>query len=372
MASTKAPSSLLGAYDRIAALVAILLLAASAFFFIKSRGAADADMKKFVRGLQKEPDHPSVEAINLIPYSNALALIAHPRIIANNPDRKVGFFVPEARVWCANLSCRAPLPPDAEKCPVCGTEQPSEKAGSVVASADVDTDGDGMPDLWEKKHGLNPADPSDASADPDEDGFSSLLEFQSGTNPTDKNSHPDPVAFLRVSKIEATPLPLVLKSASATAQSQIDYFDAATKQSFSCWVKLGQEITANLGKVKTGYTLVSVTNREEMVDLKGIGKVKRTIGYATIANGKKRIELREGTRASDTDYKITLVLTYDNTVLVVSSDDEFKVAGKSFHITKVDKEGSTVVIKSTVGKTEITIPKEDDTSSAQPAEPDGF
>lgn len=372
MATTKAPSSLLGAYDRIAAFVAILLLAASVFFFVKSRGMVDSDMKKFGRSLQKDPEHPSVGALNLLPYSNAIAHIAHPQRIANNPERKIGFFVPETRVWCANLSCRAPLPPNAEKCPVCGTEQPSEKTGTVVASDDVDTDGDGMPDVWERKYGLNPTDPSDASADPDEDGFSNLLEFQNGTDPTNKNSHPDPVSFLRVAKIEATPLPLVLKSASATSQSQIDYTDASTKQTFTCWVKLGQEITANLGKIKTGYTLVSVTNREEMVELKGIGKVKRSIGYATVANGKKRIELRQDTRASDTDYKISLVLAYDNTVLSVSSDDEFKVAGKSFRIIKVDKEASTVVIKSTVGKTEITIPKEGNSDSAQPAGTEGF
>ena len=30
--------------------------------------------------------------------------------------------------------------------------------------APADSDNDGMPDAWEKKNGLNPADPSDASA----------------------------------------------------------------------------------------------------------------------------------------------------------------------------------------------------------------
>jgi hypothetical protein len=35
-----------------------------------------------------------------------------------------------------------------------------------------DSDQDGMPDLWEILHGLNPNDPGDALEDPDCDGYS--------------------------------------------------------------------------------------------------------------------------------------------------------------------------------------------------------
>jgi hypothetical protein len=45
-----------------------------------------------------------------------------------------------------------------------------------------DADRDGMPDLWESQHGLNPA-LNDATADLDHDGASNLLEYYSGTNP---------------------------------------------------------------------------------------------------------------------------------------------------------------------------------------------
>jgi autotransporter-associated beta strand protein/T5SS/PEP-CTERM-associated repeat protein len=47
----------------------------------------------------------------------------------------------------------------------------------------VDTDGDGMPDLWELMNGLNPLDPSDANGDLDGDGLTNLQEYQSGTDP---------------------------------------------------------------------------------------------------------------------------------------------------------------------------------------------
>jgi hypothetical protein len=49
---------------------------------------------------------------------------------------------------------------------------------------DVDSDGDGMPDWWEKKYGLDPNDPSDAAKDKDGDGYTNLEEYLNGTDPT--------------------------------------------------------------------------------------------------------------------------------------------------------------------------------------------
>jgi len=47
-----------------------------------------------------------------------------------------------------------------------------------------DKDDDGMPDWWEKEHGLDPEDPSDAEKDADGDGFTNLEEYKMGTNPS--------------------------------------------------------------------------------------------------------------------------------------------------------------------------------------------
>lgn len=49
-----------------------------------------------------------------------------------------------------------------------------------------DSDGDGMPDEWEKKHGLNPNDPSDATGDLNDDGYTNIEEFINGTDPRGK------------------------------------------------------------------------------------------------------------------------------------------------------------------------------------------
>jgi pectate lyase len=49
-----------------------------------------------------------------------------------------------------------------------------------------DTDGDGLPDDWEKKHGLNPKDTSDATTDANGDGYTNIEDFINGLDPKGK------------------------------------------------------------------------------------------------------------------------------------------------------------------------------------------
>lgn len=49
-----------------------------------------------------------------------------------------------------------------------------------------DSDGDGMPDEWEKAHGLNPDDPSDATTDLNGDGYTNIEDFINGLDPRAK------------------------------------------------------------------------------------------------------------------------------------------------------------------------------------------
>src|SRR5262249_31721209 len=48
--------------------------------------------------------------------------------------------------------------------------------GSFTRPANYDTDGDGMPDAWEKVHGLNPS-VTDNNGDFDGDGYTNLEEY---------------------------------------------------------------------------------------------------------------------------------------------------------------------------------------------------
>ena len=54
----------------------------------------------------------------------------------------------------------------------------------------ADSDGDGIPDQWERTHGLNPNDPTDAATDADQDGFSNLAEYSANTDPQSAASFP--------------------------------------------------------------------------------------------------------------------------------------------------------------------------------------
>lgn len=61
-------------------------------------------------------------------------------------------------------------------------------AFSIIST---DSDTDEIDDDFERQHGLNPADPNDATSDNDSDGLTNLQEFQFGTDPNDSDTDGD-------------------------------------------------------------------------------------------------------------------------------------------------------------------------------------
>ena len=66
--------------------------------------------------------------------------------------------------------------------------------GAPLANASGDTDGDGLPDAWELRYGLNPDNAADAAQDSDGDGLDNLTELHIRTAPNGTDSDGNGVA----------------------------------------------------------------------------------------------------------------------------------------------------------------------------------
>ena len=358
-------SALLGQYDKLVAVAGLVFLGVSAFLFVGGRASTESETKTFRAKIKRlQPDNPDVAdvASRLDSYAEPSSRIAKPIQIANDRTKKVGFFVPEMRIWCVRNDCRFPLGPEWKKCPLCGTEQ----SAKPIESINADSDGDGMPDEWERKFDLNPQDPSDAALDSDEDGFTNLQEYKDGTNPLDAKSHRDFATLLRVMKVEATILPLKFSGASRMpngkykCQFNYTYENPVSKRRdlITLWVNEGDPIDNPSMKIQTGFKLVKLNEDAEEVENKSTG-MKVKVPTVTISRGEKTFTLSQDKVASDTDYMITLAKDFgDKGEITIDGGKEFKIGGKVYRVIKADKDALTVVIRCETDKSEVKLSRD--------------
>lgn len=123
---------------------------------------------------------------------------------------------------------------------VCGTatrdDGTSEFGRGAQAAAATDTDGDGMPDLWETQHGLNPSVSNAPTADADFDTVPDLYEYFGDTHPTNGQSYPEIIAVTH-----ASPAAVMFPS-SAGRYYDLDY---TTNLLSAGWSNVSQDTQGN-------------------------------------------------------------------------------------------------------------------------------
>ena len=78
------------------------------------------------------------------------------------------------------------LPADSYKMGIITDPQQVGGLPEYKGQSYLDSDGDGMPDAWEIRYGLNPNDPSDAVKDMNGDGYTNIETYINGIDPTRK------------------------------------------------------------------------------------------------------------------------------------------------------------------------------------------
>jgi hypothetical protein len=104
------------------------------------------------------------------------------------------------------------------------------QSGNAILTVLTDTDGDGLPDVWEQgRPGFSAVDPSDAARDDDQDGLSNLAEYLAGTD------YLDAASYLRVD-LTVSGEAFVTFQALSNRTYTVQFSDTASPFS---WLKLG-------------------------------------------------------------------------------------------------------------------------------------
>ena len=306
-------------YDRIAAVVGVLALAGGIAFFALSAGddpeVAAENAAQAVRRMK--PSETGVAAVEMAALDAAVRLVKSPTVVSELSGKDASFLASERRVKCKK--CQKVIPGDVKavpNCPFCGEKQEEEK--KVV----LDSDGDGIPDEWEKRHGFNPNDAADANADSDGDGFTNLEEYLAGTDPTDRRDHPDYLDSVAIQlPLKETYLPFVFtKATKIPAGWRCEFFFPGLKDDYG---RPGRALTAVIGeeigkgtKFPSGYVLKSFEKKEEKqarAGMKGM-TVAVDVSEATVErlSDKKSVTLKiaHDKRAKPQSVDVMAVLTY--------------------------------------------------------------
>jgi len=342
-------------WDWLVAGVGLAALGVSGAFLALSFGTSPEEEVQACEALlaARKPAHEGVPAADLTVLQAALRQAKTPPALRAVDGKKANFLSSERRLFCKNgdpdskkKACGRPIPDGFKECPFCGVPQLFEKV-------EIDADGDGLPNDWETKYGLNPQDASDAAKDLDKDGFTNLEEFQAKTDPADPKSHPEYWDSLAVaSELRQTFLPFWLRDANPIPGSFRLSFVRVKEEiknryedtTFS--VKVGEGVkSATKGKyaVDTGYVVKKYTPLTEMRDVPGAKGGKKRVDVSTVelarADGKI-VTARVGEKKVPVETQIDLVYRRgEEKTFTVSVGSEIELNGEKFRVTALKPSG---------------------------------
>lgn len=257
-------------YEKIILVVMLLGLLASAGLLVQKTNSGTDALRQSAGPVTPGPGQ-EFAPLDFAPFSNGLRQIAQPW---QAPDRSNRMFVSELRVY--DPKCLKWIPWNATNCPFCGAVQQG-----IGDEKDVDSDVDGMPDVWEQKYGFDPYNRDDARLDRDADGFTNAEEYKAGTDPMDPKSSPPIFAKLRLRRIQTTQFQLRFLSVQKLSDTDLR-FQLNTRS------QTGMTYFKKLGDVVEGYTLDSYDKSTDTLVLKRGNSVKR-LGRGRVVNDDQLI-----------------------------------------------------------------------------------
>ena len=343
-------------YEWVALGVGLLALLAGGAVFALSLGNDPDDAASAVVGRIRamKPAETGVKPVDMGPFELTMRMLRKPLSLAEVPEASASFLASERRVVCrgtAEKPCGKAIPGDVKACPVCpfcGLKQEEEK--KVV----LDADGDGLPDEWERRHGFNPNDASDASADTDGDGFTNAEEFAAGTDPTNPKDHPDYLDSLKiVLPLKETYMPFVFTKATQIPTGwRCEFFDANQKDDYG---RAGRTFTAVIGeeigaavKKPSGFVLKGYEKKEVKRARKGMKGMMVTIDVseATVVRKRDGKELKlvivDSKKAKPAPVDVQATLSYERGTVRnfdVVPGSEIDLNGTKYTITAIEHAG---------------------------------
>lgn len=313
------------AYDKMAlflTLFGLLVSVALLLMFLES------EKRELVAARWEQPvtEGKQVAPLDMRDLHEAIETVAQPFQVAPSSARML---VAEVRTAC--VQCQRPIPLDATVCPYknCGAAQPviSQTQG------DKDNDGDGMPDVWEKKHGLNPL-LDDAALDLDADGFTNLEEFALKTDPGNAMEFPSPLTKLKLLKIARMPMPLSFQGVQRLTTNDVLFTVRNNSTHRDYYVRLGETVE--------GYQVAGFEPRIVPVQVKNL-TLNEDRSILRMRKDNREVSLVLGRGVGQGELTAQLINTLDNSEHRVQVGSQLKLKNIVYKIIDIQQDAIVVL-----------------------------